>query len=95
MLLLWELCRWVWKTEIINCKFPINILTFHDKKFNHLKYPNPNNISNQPNPKKPKSKPTPKKMQRQHDYIIKMVVVGSSAVGKTAIVKRFADNEYN
>lgn len=34
-------------------------------------------------------------MQRQHDYIVKIVVVGTSAVGKSAIVKRFADNEYN
>jgi GTPase SAR1 family protein len=31
-------------------------------------------------------------MHRQYDYIIKMVLVGSSAVGKSAIVKRFADN---
>lgn len=34
-------------------------------------------------------------MQRQYDYIVKIVLVGSSAVGKSAILKRFADNDYN
>jgi len=32
---------------------------------------------------------------RQHDYIMKIVFVGTSAVGKTSILKRFADDEYN
>lgn len=34
-------------------------------------------------------------MHRQYDHIIKIVLVGSSAVGKSAILRRFADNEYN
>jgi Ras-related protein Rab-1A len=34
-------------------------------------------------------------MERQYDYIIKIVLIGSSAVGKSAILRRFADNEFN
>jgi GTPase SAR1 family protein len=31
-------------------------------------------------------------MERQYDYILKVVLIGSSAVGKSAILRRFADN---
>lgn len=31
-------------------------------------------------------------MQRKYDYIMKIVLVGSTAVGKSALLKRFADN---
>ncbi len=31
-------------------------------------------------------------MQRNYDYVFKFVMIGSSAVGKTAILKRFADD---
>lgn len=34
-------------------------------------------------------------MLRKYDYIIKVVLVGSTAVGKSALLKRFADNEFN
>lgn len=34
-------------------------------------------------------------MKRQYDYILKMVMVGSSAVGKTSVLRRYADNDYN
>ena len=34
-------------------------------------------------------------MQRKYDYLLKIVLVGSTAVGKSALLKRYADNEFN
>ena len=34
-------------------------------------------------------------MQRKYDFIVKIVLVGSTAVGKSALLKRFADDEFN
>lgn len=33
-------------------------------------------------------------MQRKYDFIFKFVIVGSSSVGKSSILKRFADDEF-
>jgi Ras-related protein Rab-1A len=33
-------------------------------------------------------------MQRNYDYIFKIIIVGSSAVGKTSILLRFADDSF-
>ena len=33
-------------------------------------------------------------MQKNYDYILKLVIVGSSSVGKSSILRRFADNEF-
>lgn len=33
-------------------------------------------------------------MQRKYDYVFKFVIVGSSSVGKSSILKRFADDEF-
>lgn len=35
-----------------------------------------------------------KNMQRNYDYIFKIIIVGSSAVGKTSILLRFADDSF-
>ena len=34
-------------------------------------------------------------MQRNYDHIFKVIIIGSSSVGKTALLRRFADNEFN
>ena len=34
-------------------------------------------------------------MHRNYDYVIKIVLIGSTAVGKSAILKRFADNQFS
>lgn len=31
-------------------------------------------------------------MQKNYDYIFKFVIIGSSSVGKSSILKRFADD---
>lgn len=31
-------------------------------------------------------------MQKKYDYVFKFVIIGSSAVGKSSILKRFADD---
>lgn len=31
-------------------------------------------------------------MQKNYDYILKFVIVGSSSVGKSSILRRFADD---
>ena len=33
-------------------------------------------------------------MQKNYDYILKFVIVGSSSVGKSSILRRFADDEF-
>jgi GTPase SAR1 family protein len=33
-------------------------------------------------------------MQRNYDYIFKFVIIGSSSVGKSSILKRFADDSF-
>lgn len=33
-------------------------------------------------------------MQKSYDYILKLVMVGSSSVGKSSILKRFADDQF-
>ena len=33
-------------------------------------------------------------MQRKYDFVFKFVIVGSSSVGKSSILKRFADDEF-
>ena len=33
-------------------------------------------------------------MQKKYDYVFKFVIVGSSSVGKSSILKRFADDEF-
>ena len=33
-------------------------------------------------------------MQKNYDYILKLVIVGSSSVGKSSILRRFADDEF-
>lgn len=33
-------------------------------------------------------------MQRKYDYVFKFVIIGSSSVGKSSILKRFADDEF-
>lgn len=34
-------------------------------------------------------------MNKDYDYIFKVVLVGSSSVGKSSILKRFADGDFN
>ena len=34
-------------------------------------------------------------MYKEYDYIFKIVIVGSSSVGKSSILKRFADGDFN
>jgi GTPase SAR1 family protein len=34
-------------------------------------------------------------MNKHYDYIFKIVIVGSSSVGKSSILKRFADGDFN
>lgn len=34
------------------------------------------------------------KMQKKYDYVFKFVIIGSSCVGKSSILKRFADDEF-
>ena len=33
-------------------------------------------------------------MQKNYDYILKFVIVGSSSVGKSSILRRFADDQF-
>jgi Ras-related protein Rab-1A len=33
-------------------------------------------------------------MQKSYDYVLKFVIVGSSSVGKSSILRRFADDEF-
>jgi Ras-related protein Rab-1A len=33
-------------------------------------------------------------MQKNYDYVLKFVIVGSSSVGKSSILRRFADDEF-
>jgi GTPase SAR1 family protein len=33
-------------------------------------------------------------MQRNYDYVFKFVIIGSSSVGKSSILKRFADDSF-
>lgn len=33
-------------------------------------------------------------MQKKYDYVFKFVIIGSSSVGKSSILKRFADDEF-
>lgn len=33
-------------------------------------------------------------MQKKYDYVLKYVIIGSSSVGKSSILKRFADDEF-
>ncbi len=33
-------------------------------------------------------------MIREYDYLFKVVVVGKSSVGKSSIIRRFADNQF-
>ena len=33
-------------------------------------------------------------MNKEYDYIFKIVIVGSSSVGKSSILKRFADGDF-
>lgn len=33
-------------------------------------------------------------MQKKYDYVFKFVIIGSSCVGKSSILKRFADDEF-
>jgi GTPase SAR1 family protein len=33
-------------------------------------------------------------MQKNYDYILKFVIAGSSSVGKSSILRRFADDEF-
>ena len=34
-------------------------------------------------------------MQRNYDYILKIVLVGSTSVGKSALLKRVGDEEFS
>lgn len=34
-------------------------------------------------------------LQRKYNYIMKIVLVGPTAVGKSALLKRFADDDFN
>jgi len=34
-------------------------------------------------------------MNRQYDYLLKLVIVGNSAVGKSSLLLRFTDDEFN
>jgi GTPase SAR1 family protein len=34
-------------------------------------------------------------MYKEYDFIFKIVIVGSSSVGKSSILRRFADDEFN
>lgn len=33
-------------------------------------------------------------MQKNYDYVFKFVIIGSSSVGKSSILKRFADDSF-
>jgi Ras-related protein Rab-1A len=34
-------------------------------------------------------------MSREYDYLFKLVIVGNSGVGKSSILLRFADDQFN
>lgn len=34
-------------------------------------------------------------MIKDHDYLIKLILIGSSGVGKTSILTQFADNKFS
>ena len=34
-------------------------------------------------------------MNREYDYLLKFVIVGNSAVGKSSLLLRFTDDEFN
>jgi Ras-related protein Rab-1A len=34
-------------------------------------------------------------MNREYDYLLKYVIVGNSAVGKSSLLLRFTDDEFN
>jgi len=34
-------------------------------------------------------------MNREYDYLLKLVIVGNSAVGKSSLLLRFTDDEFN
>jgi GTPase SAR1 family protein len=33
-------------------------------------------------------------MQKKYDYVFKITILGSSAVGKSSLLKRYADDEF-
>ena len=34
-------------------------------------------------------------MYKEYDFVFKIVIVGSSSVGKSSLLRRFADDEFN
>ena len=34
-------------------------------------------------------------LQKSYDYLVKMVLIGDTAVGKTSLLVRFADDKYS